>query len=218
MKKSQRLRLADLKKKDAATLSVEEKSELQRLEALAVQHPDASKDEDDTKLTAQSFVEKLTAAFTEKATLAAENKKLTARVAELEAAAAAKPAPAAGAGADATALSAAVEARVAAEGKLAVANTFIVAMATLLGVKADDLTAKGDAGLKAAFTARVDVRAGEKLAELGFPASGIPSNSKDAAGGTTSDILAQYAKITDASEAARFYAQNISPLLAPKTN
>lgn len=211
MKKSQRNRLAELKKKDAATLSAEEKSELQRLEALAVQHPDASKDEDDTKLTAATFVEKLTAAIE-------ENKRLAARVAELEAAAKATPAPAAGAAGESEAVKTANAARDEAQGKLTTANALLVAVASLFGVKVEDLTAKGDAGLKAAFSARVDVRAGEKLAELGFPSSGIPSNTKEQAGSTLTDLLAQYGKIADSAEAGRFYAQNIAPLAAPKAN
>jgi hypothetical protein len=185
MKKSQRLRLAELKKRDAASLSADEKSELQRLELLAQAHPDASKDEDDTKpLSVSDFIGRMTAALKDKAALDAENKRLRARVSELEA------------GTSGTAAN----------------GTLLTAIAGFLGVKPADLASKNAEELTASLNARVDVRASELLGQLGFPADGIPTQT---GGGSATDkraeLFAQYNKLSGAEQDA-FWKKNIAPL------
>jgi hypothetical protein len=240
MKKSQRLRLAELlAKKQNGTLVAEEIAELQRLEALASQHPDAAKDEDDTKaLTASEFLKRLTSAFKDKADLAAKNqaqaavlavlatflglkvdelmaKKPEEITAALNAKCAAKPDAAAP---TAEQLTAATTAKTNAEALtqvyvqgLSAAKITVAPKDSTVGITAADVTG--------AIAATIDLRAGEKLGDLGFPQSGIPSAKKDnAGGGDTADVLARYAAITDPSERASFYAVNIAPLLEPKRN
>lgn len=235
MKKSQRLRLAELKSKDASKLSGEEKAELARLDALAVANPDASKDEDDTKpLSVADFLSRLTSAFKDKAELVAKNTLLGALLAvvatflgkkdseilamkpeELTAALNGKAGSGSQADANEKAVKAANDAKAVAEGNLTKATTQLGALATFLGVAPTALAEKPD-DLATAINTRLELRTSERLVELGFPISGIPQNRKPVQG-APADLLHAYGEMTDATEAAEFYKKNIAPLLGQKT-
>jgi len=173
MKKSQRLRLTALLAKDAATLSAAEKSELATLQALAAQHTDASKDTDDAvKLSPAQFLAKLSAAFTDKQALAAEVAAEKAKVADLTAKLATATAEKDTA---AAAHAAAVTAKTEVETKVTALTATLASFATAIGLKPEELAGKSAAEMQAAFNSRVVAHTTDKLAELGFPLSGLPS-------------------------------------------
>lgn len=179
MKTSQRRRLAELRVKklnDAASLSDAENTELGRLEALATAHPDASKDEDDTKpLSAEGFMARLTAAFSAKETLARENAALKERLTKAESdLAAANTAK----GEAETKLATVTGQLTSAQAETASATAGRDAVLSCLGLKPEAVSGvtveEAQTKVRAAVDGRVSKLAGEKLAELGFPAGGIP--------------------------------------------
>lgn len=216
MKKSQRLRLAALQ--GQATRTDAEQAELATLQALAAQHPDAAQDSDDTSaaapLTAAGFMAKLTAAFNDKAALAQKNSELSARITALET----ERDQAAAAKASADALLVAANAATAeAQTKLTAATGQIAAFTSALGLKPDSLA--DASAVRAALTAKIDAGATERLAALGFPASGLPapSNSGTPSGADARiELWKQYNAIaaTDFEARAKFWAANQKAMLA----
>lgn len=173
MKKSQRNRLVALKAKDAASLSEAEKNELADLERLAAAHPDASADEDDTRpLSVENFMARLTAAFSAKETLARDNARLTAENARLT-----------------SELAAAQSGRSTAEQQLQATQTQLTSAQAVQTEMTAAFAAVGlafeagktdAAAFREKFSAHVNTRAQEKLAELGFPAQGLPQTTPSA--------------------------------------
>lgn len=240
MKKSQRLRLASLlEKKNSGALSADEAAELSRLEALAAQHPDSSKDEDDTKISAAGFMEKLTAAFRDKSDLAAKNKaqgalldcvavflgvkadELAAKTPEqLTAALAAKAGAVSQADANNETVKAANLAKANAESaKTAAESLAQIYVAGLSAVKITAVAADAAKGITVAdvttaINARVQVLAGEKLSELGFPAGGIPSSSSNADEPTGFTAKMEHYNQLKGPEREAYYARVIAPELA----
>ncbi len=214
MKKSQRLRLAELLgRKNNGTLNPGETAELSQLEALASQHPDAAQDVDDTAaakpLSPVDFMAKMTAAFTAKAELAAENTRLrSGNVGDVSLVAvlgALKIDAAALAGQSAEQIAAAILAPVAAaesaktaaesakataEASLADARAALSAVATAVGLKPAELAGKPAAEIQTAFNARIEARSGERLAEVGFPVGGLPPSAAAGSASGSGDELA----------------------------
>lgn len=138
-------------------------------------------------LSAGDFMTKLTAAFTAKETLAKENSELKSKLTQAEKER--DDAKTAQAAAE-SAKTAAESAKTAAETSLANANTALAAVATAVGVKVEEIAGKPAGDVQKVFTARIDARAGERLAELGFPTSGLPASAETAAAGNSGDDLA----------------------------
>lgn len=221
MKKSQRLRLAYLQNMDAATLTAADRAELDTLAALAVTNPEASNDLDDSSLTPAAFFSRLTSAFKDKDALGAENARLKTELAALKknGASQADANDAAVAAANVAKTNAerakitAEEATCNAEKNLASANAQLGAVVRFLGLKPDALP-KTAAEITVALNGRIDLRAGDRLGEMGFPCSQLPAyKGSDQLLGSAGavDVLTEYAKISDPVEAARFYSQNIAP-------
>lgn len=158
-------------------------------------------------LSASDFMAKLTAAFRAKESLAKENSELKARVTAAETAR--DEARAAQTAAE-TARTSAESARAAAEAGLATAQASLAAVATALGMKPEELSGKSAAEVQQAFSARIEARSGERLAELGFPAAGLPSAAQTgsaASGDELADIQEQLKTERDPVRAGQLAAR-----------
>lgn len=208
MKKSQRLRLAELKGK--ATTTEAEKAELATLEVLAAAHPDASQDIDDLAkkpLSVSEFLARLTAAFADKAELTRQIGVKDTRIAELEAQLSAAKVSSTS---DTAALAGANAARGELDAKLTAALAVIGVVATALGLKAEDLAGKDVAAVQGIFNSKVTAAAGDKLAELGFPASGLPATAAEIdanTGDTLEDLRTQMSQTDDPAKAGELAAK-----------
>lgn len=138
-------------------------------------------------LSVSDFMTKLTAAFTAKETLAKENaeqkKKIEALEKDRDDANTAKAAAE-------SAKTSAEAAKTTAETNLTSANAALGIFATALGFKAEEMAGKSADDVKKALNARVETRSGERLAELGFPVSGLPASAETASAAGTGDALA----------------------------
>ncbi len=144
-------------------------------------------------LTATDFMGKLTAAFSAKESLVRDNAALTTKVTGLETDLAAAK----------TAATEANAAKTAAEGQVAELTTKVTALSTqltdfcaTLGFKPEELAGKDAAALKTAFNSRIEVRASDKLAELGFPAAGLPPAAQSSSTTTDSAKELSYAEFS----------------------
>lgn len=184
MKKSQRLRLAALLSKgDAATAN--EHLEMVWLNALAAANPDAAKDEDDSPT---GFRVALMESLSGRKTLGTELATAKARIIALEAELATAPAAAA--------------AKLTTD--LAEANSRIAIFRGALGMKATDIaaTATGEQ-VRAAIDQRLGALAGEKIAELGFPAERIPPSAASSGAPAPKELpLAEFRKLTPEAKMA----------------
>jgi len=144
-------------------------------------------------LTATDFMGKLTAAFSAKETLVRDNAALTTKVTGLETDLAAAK----------TAVTEATAAKTAAEGQVAELTTKVTALSTqltdfcaTLGFKPEELAGKDAAALKTAFNSRIEIRASDKLAELGFPSAGLPPAAQSSSTTTDSAKELSYAEFS----------------------
>lgn len=138
-------------------------------------------------LSASDFMTKLTAAFSAKETLAKENaeqkKRIDALEKERDAATTAKTEAEA-------AKTSAESAKATAETNLANATTALAHVAAAVGVKVDEIAGKPADQVKQIFNARIETRSSERLAELGFPVSGLPASAETGSTSSTGDELA----------------------------
>lgn len=159
-------------------------------------------------LSASDFMAKLTAAFTTKEALAKENAEQAKRIESLQTELG--TAQAAKAEAE-TAKTAAESAKSVAENLLDVARAALASFATAVGVKPDDIAGKPADEVQRIFNARIEARSGERLAELGFPVSGLPVSaetaSKSGSGDDYADLQAQLATEKDPAKAGELAAR-----------
>ncbi len=151
-------------------------------------------------LTATDFMGKLTAAFTAKATLVAEVADLKAQLAVATELTTATAAAAAAAEARATA---AETAKTASDSQLSTLSSQLSELAATLGLKPSELAGKSPAEIKAAQAARVELHASERLAQLGFPAAGLPPAAASSATGTADEKVRSRAEYDAMTPAAR---------------
>lgn len=240
MKKSERLRLTALLAK-GGNLTADESAELARLQALASQHPDPSKDVDDTSSASGGGN-------------AAPGATAPAGAAPAGDQPASPPAAPAGGAASPTTVGTVIASafqslrsrgavaadlvtarqqigtltaeRDQARTELAAAQQQVSALiaqlsvvAGFFGMKPTDLAGKTDDQLRAAFSQAISAAALEQVAGLGFPAGNLPPPSDSAKAETFADQVDEYNKLLAAGktvEAAALAAKIFGPATAGK--
>lgn len=205
MSKTQRSRLAALLAKDQATLSADEKTELANLQALAAQHPDASKDTDEpaaaaapapaatatgTTPTASTFKTALIGALSTLRDKAAIGTDLATARAELTQARADL----------ATRTTELTQARsdiATAQAQVTSLSAQLGTFAAYFGLTVADLVGKDAATVTGLLATKISAEATEQIASLGVPVGQLPQQTAGNGGGAAETLEELQAQMKD---------------------
>lgn len=213
MKKSQRLRLAELLAKDQATLAATEKTELASLQGLATQHPDAAKDTADEPAAAAAVPAAATgfksalmgalATLREKAAVGAD---LASARTDLTAARATI----------ATLTTERDQARAdtaTAQASMASISAEFTAFAGYFGIKVSDCAGKDAAAVHGLLAQKISIEAAEQVAALGQPMTQLPKQTASGAAEPTTlaEHIAHFNTLAAGKERDEYYARHLAP-------